>query len=136
MAIESGRVPCGKFCKADASRWITSVTWTEAETCGPVYGYLILIANREGYVNVLDLRLPEGESPGDVTEKEQWKRTRDALKRHDAKWWAYLPLSPPVNVDAVPLHRDENGKWIATEANDPPKEDLVWARNLPHDFLK
>lgn len=136
VRLHEGRVPCGKDCSQDASRWITHLAWTDASELGPVYGYLVLIADRSGYVNVLDLRRPEGEDPGSVTDEEQWKRTKEALARNNAKWWAYLPVSPPVNVDAVPWGWSEERKPIPVDANDPPKAEWKWARNLPHKIVK
>ena len=136
VRLHEGRMPCGKECSQDASRWITHLAWTDASKLRPVYGYLVLIADRNGYVNVLDLRRPEGEVPGSVTDEEQWKRTKEALSRNNAKWWAYLPASPPVNVDAVPWEWSGDNKPVPVEANDPPKAELIWARNLPHEIVK
>lgn len=131
-----GRVSCGENCTQDASRWVTHITWTEALKLAPVYGYLILIADRSGFVNILDLRHPGGEKPGDVSDEEKWMRTKEALSRHHAKWWSYLPLSPPINVDAVAWEFDEDKKPIIIEAKDPPKCEWKLVYNIPHEIVK
>jgi hypothetical protein len=131
-----GRVPCGKKINADASRWVTDVVWTEATQLGPVYGYLVLVTDENGYVNVLDLRHPEGEKPGDVSDDETWKRTREALARNKAKWWAYLPLAPPLNVDPKPWWFDSDGKPVVPEAEDPPRDKWKYATNLPNEIVR
>jgi len=131
-----GRLASGKV-QNDASRWATHVTWTEASVLGPVYGYLILIADEYGFVNVLDLRHPDGESPGDVSDEEKWERTKVALERNHAKWWAYLPLSPPLNVNPKPWVFGDNGKPVALEADDdPPRSEWKYATNLPHEIVR
>jgi hypothetical protein len=97
-----------------------------------VPGYLILIADHRGYVNVLDLRTPVG----DVSTDEQvWRQTKEALSQHNAKWWAYFPLSPPLNVEAVPVRLSVGQFPEPVEADDPPAKEWIYARNLPHAVL-
>lgn len=127
-----GRLPCGKTCSQDGSRWLSRVTWTEASQTFPVPGYLILIADHRGYVNVLDLRTPVGEV---LTDEQVWKQTKEALAQHNAKWWAYFPLSPPLNVEAVPMRLSVGQFPEPVEANDPPAEEWIYARNLPHTVV-
>jgi hypothetical protein len=127
-----GRLPCGKDCQQDGSRWVSRVTWNEALQSGPVHGYLLLIADARGYVNVLDLRTPVSEV---LTDEEQWQQTREALSRHNAKWWAYFPLSPPLNVAAIPMRLIPGQLPEPVEANDPPAEEWIYARNVPHAVL-
>lgn len=128
-----GRIKCGPKCKADGSSWIELCHWTEAEKSCPVYGYLVLIADAQGRVHVLDLRHPANEKPGDVSHEVTFARTRDALKIHGAKWWAYLPTSPPRNVKAMPWRYSKSGKPIPRTAKDPKR--LFYTYNQPNEYL-
>jgi hypothetical protein len=123
--------------KKDGSHWNVIIGWSDASRWFPVYGRLVLIADREGFVNILDLRLPEGEEWSHDKDDEYHSRTREALKRHKAKWWAYLPNSPPLNVKAMPGKFDEEENYVMPEANDPPDEELkIFWDDTPHNVLK
>lgn len=81
---------------------------------------------------MLDLRLPEGETWEQVSDEERHRRVQDSLKRHDAKWWCYTPFPPPLNVHPTPWRLDADGKPLATEATDPPREEWEWLKGC-HD---
>ena len=135
-----GRRPCGPNCHSDSSTWLEIAMWHEAGECGPVYGHLVLIATHDGHVHVLDLRLSEDESWDDMANDydEQGRRTREALDQHKAKWWAYLPHSPPINVKATPMGwtKAKKPKPKPRNARDPKREKWLRPRHLSHDYVK
>lgn len=115
--------------------------WHDATKHGPVYGHLILIADVEGCVHVLDLRAPKDEQwPENWPDDENhWAmlhdRVRDSFEKYRAKWWTYLPYSPPINVNPVPWKEGEDGKPVPVEASDPPEKDFIMRYNSPSDIL-
>lgn len=127
VRVYEGRLPCGGV-QNDGSRWASVVVWHDASSCCPVSGYPVLLAKLDGSVVVLDLRRRWREDGA----AEDFEETRALLRAHSAKWWAYMPLSPPVNVLASPIGASGAS---AVEASDPPREDWIVARNLPVEIV-
>lgn len=125
--------------RPDGSAWREDIEWHDASGCAPVFGHPILIQTQDGNVHVLDLRAGEGYRwDGDDRVKcdREFEHTRAALKRHGAKWWAYIPIGPPVNVYPVPWSFDEHGNPVVPTCSDPPKEEMQNRRHQSHEILE
>ena len=120
----------------------------------PVEGHIVLVADREGCVNVMDLRsTPTNPNPTTKTKstakskptptptpyrknESSYDRTKKLFKKHMVKWWTYLPISPPLNVAALQFDFNNNKLPAPTpDQIDPPRSDWVMAYNQPHDII-